>query len=47
MIHKLGYIFAIRSTLGRSVVLNGELVPSADRVQDSEGSKVNGVEHVY
>ena len=36
--------YAIRSTPCRSVVLNVELVPNAERVQDSEGRIVNGVE---
>ena len=38
---------AIQSTQCRSVVLIVELDPSAERVRDSEGSVVNGVEHVY
>ena len=36
----------IRSTMRRSVVLNVELDPSAERVQDSVGRKDNGVEQL-
>ena len=39
-------IIVIQSTQCRSVVLNAEFDPSAERVQDSEGRKVNGVEQL-
>ena len=38
------YCCVIQSTMSQSVVLNVEFGPSAERAQDSDGRKVNGVE---